>query len=109
MPNKYLKNAKLSETEFRKILHLFCLEMDAKKVSEYLSLNRSTINRIYQKIRLRIAEICESESPFERGEIELDESYFGGKKRGKRGRGSQNKIPVFGIYKRWAVSYISCF
>ena len=100
MPNKYLKNAKLSEAEFRKILHLFCLEMDALKASEYLSLNRNTLNRIYQKIRLRISEICESESPFDRGEIELDESYFGGKKKGKRGRGSLNKIPVFGIYKR---------
>jgi len=27
----------------------------------------------------------------------MDESYFGGKRKGKRGRGSQGKIPVFGI------------
>ena len=30
------------------------------------------------------------------GEIEADESYFGGKRKGRRGRGSQGKIPVFG-------------
>ena len=30
----------------------------------------------------------------------VDESYFGGRHKGKRGRGSENKIPVFGILKR---------
>ena len=34
------------------------------------------------------------------GEIEADESYFGGKRKGKRGRGSRNKVPVFGILER---------
>ena len=41
------------------------------------------------------------------GEIELDESCFGGprkklhaKDRRKRGRGAENKVPVFGIKKR---------
>ena len=33
--------------------------------------------------------------------IKLDESYFGGKHHNsKRGRGAENKIPVFGILKR---------
>jgi transposase len=31
------------------------------------------------------------------GEVEMDESYFGGRRKGKRGRGSQDKIPAFGI------------
>ena len=30
----------------------------------------------------------------------MDESYFGGKRKGKRGRGAAGKIPVFGILKR---------
>ncbi len=30
------------------------------------------------------------------GDIEVDESYFGGKRKGKRGRGAAGKIPVFG-------------
>ncbi|MHA2219369.1 MAG: IS1595 family transposase, partial [Candidatus Hodarchaeales archaeon] len=34
------------------------------------------------------------------GEIELDESYFGGTRKGKRGRGAYNKVPVFGILER---------
>ena len=28
------------------------------------------------------------------------ESYFGGKRKGKRGRGAEGKIPVFGILER---------
>ena len=34
------------------------------------------------------------------GKIELDESYFGGVRKGKRGRGAAGKVAVFGILKR---------
>ncbi|APC96608.1 putative transposase [Francisella frigiditurris] len=34
------------------------------------------------------------------GEIEVDESYFGGTRKGKRGRGAGGKIPVFSLLKR---------
>ena len=37
-----------------------------------------------------------SPSPFP-SETELDESYFGGKRNGKRGRGDTGKVPGFGI------------
>ncbi len=33
-------------------------------------------------------------------EVELDESYFGGRRKGKRGRGAAGKVPVFGILER---------
>jgi len=101
MKNKYVKNAKISEAEIRRILKLFCLEMEAEKISEFIGINRVTANRILGKIRERIAEICEVESPFNNGEIELDESYFGARRvRGIRGRGARGKIPVFGMLKR---------
>jgi transposase len=101
MRNKYIKNAKISEAEFRQILKLFCLEMEAAKTAKFMGINRVSVNRIFDKIRERIADICESESPFVNGEIELDESYFGARRvRGVRGRGARGKIPVFGILKR---------
>ena len=101
MRNKYMKNAKISEAEFRQILKLFSLEMEATKIAEFIGLNRVTVNRILSKIRERIAEICEAESPFKNGEVELDESYFGARHvRGVRGRGAKGKIPVFGMLKR---------
>src|SRR3989344_473724 len=34
------------------------------------------------------------------GTVEADETYVGGKRRGKRGRGASGKTPVFGIVKR---------
>jgi hypothetical protein len=34
------------------------------------------------------------------GEVEVDESYFGGVRKGKRGRGAAGKIAVFGLLKR---------
>ena len=34
------------------------------------------------------------------GQIEVNESYFGGKRKGKRGRGASGEIPVFGLLKR---------
>ena len=39
------------------------------------------------------------------GEIEVDESYFGGRRKGKRGRGTGSKVPVFGLLKRGGKVY----
>ncbi len=65
------------------------------------NVSRSTINKFYKTFRVRITELCEQESPFTNGEVELDESYFGARRvRGKRGRGAKGKTPVFGILKR---------
>jgi transposase len=52
-------------------------------------------------LRRILAYQCEQESHevFD-GEIELDESYFRGRRKGKRGRGAGGKVPVFGILKR---------
>ena len=73
-----------------------------------LGVNRNTVNRWYRNFREQIVEHLES-SPAQKlsGEIELDESYFGGPRkkkhaqdRRKRGRGAENKVPVFGVLKR---------
>ena len=42
------------------------------------------------------------------GEIEVDESYFGGHRKGKRGRGAAGKVPVFGLLKRGGKVYTQC-
>jgi len=90
MSNRYFFHGRISEEKFRTVLRLFCLDIEAKKVSEFSCLNRGTVNNIFNKLRERIAEICEAESPFANGEIELDESYFGARRvRGLRGRGAK--------------------
>ena len=39
------------------------------------------------------------------GEVEADESYFGGVRKGKRGRGARGKVAVFGLLKRGGKVY----
>jgi transposase-like protein len=41
----------------------------------------------------------ENNSPFS-GEVEVDETYVGGKRRGKRGRGAEGKTIVMGMIER---------
>lgn len=69
--------------------------VEAERAAILLGISRPTINKNYRIFRERIAKICEEESPFENGGIELDESYFGVRRvRGKRGRGANRKIPI---------------
>ena len=103
--NKYVKRSKISEAKFREIVQLFSLDLDAIQISNLTNLNRNTVNRYLLLIRTRIAQFCELQSPF-KGEIEVDESYFGGKRiKGKRGRGARGKTPVFGILQRGGKVY----
>jgi transposase len=99
--NKYYNRSRISEKKFREILKYFCYDETASKTAIYTSINRNTINKIYDQIRQKIflALSWQEEESF--GEFELDESYFGAKRiRGKRGRGAAGKTPVFGLLKR---------
>ena len=76
------------------------MDLTAKNSAELTGLSVRRVNDIFLKLRHRIAEHCEQQSPFQ-GEVEVDESYFGPKRvRGKRGRGAGGKTIVFGIFKR---------
>jgi transposase-like protein len=100
-----LKDGKISWYRVKKIIECFCLDITASKTALLLGLNRNTINHYYKKFRLAIYAHQYQEFKKMFGEVELDESYFGAKrKRGfagklKRGRGTL-KQPVFGILKR---------
>ena len=98
--NKYRRRSKLSEAKTRELVKYFVLDLQAVQIARLTGLNRNTINKYVTYFRSTIAESCEREYPF-KGDIELDESYFGGKRiKGKRGRGAYKKIPVFGLFKR---------
>jgi transposase len=51
-------------------------------------------------IRLAIIANSPNGDDLLKGEVELDETYFGGRRKGNRGRGAFNKVPVFGILER---------
>ena len=52
--------------------------------------------RFFHKLREKIALKQQDRSEQFGRSIELDESYFGGVRKGKRGRGAAGKVAVFG-------------
>lgn len=89
-----------------KILYFFYLELSARKAARELRLNYRTVINRYRFFRERIFEYLEEQFTKMSGELELDESYFGGKRKGKRGRGAYNKAIVFGILERNGKVYV---
>ena len=100
MRNRYFRRSRISAAKFRLLLRLFCLDMEATKIAQLTGLNHNSVNQYCQHFRRRLAQLCEAESPL-RGEVEIDESYFGPRRvRGKRGRGAGGKTPVIGLPPR---------
>ena len=65
----------------------------ARAASEIIGIQANTAIRFYTRLRKLIASKLPS---FElSGEVEADESYFGGVRKGKRGRGASGKVAVF--------------
>lgn len=95
-----LKGSRLSSQQTRQLIDCFVLGATARAVAELTGLNRKTVTLFYHKLRIIIKEALAQESFAVRGEIEVDESYFGGVRKGKRGRGAAGKVPVFGLLKR---------
>ena len=89
----------------RQLIEHFVAGTPARTVADLIGVHRNTATLYYRKLREVIAQRVEDQSPFA-GEVELDESYFGSQKSGKRGphrrrgRGAPGKVPVFGILKR---------
>ena len=99
--NKYIKRSHISEKKFREFLHYFCMDLTANQIAYLSHLNVNTINRLIGLIRQRIYEITRLQSTPLKGQIEVDESYFGAKRvKGVRGRGAKGKTIVFGLLKR---------
>jgi len=101
MSNKYIIHSRISNKKFRHIIRLFSYDIEGVKIARMAGISRQSITKILKAVRQRIAESCELESVFKKGEIEIDESYFGARRvRGIRGRGARGKSIVFGIIKR---------
>src|SRR3989339_224247 len=100
-----LKHKRLSTFKIKRIISTFCVDINASKAALLLGINRNTINQYYYEFRRAIYAHQMSEFKKIFGAAEVDESYFGARrKRGfrgklKRGRGTL-KQPVFGIFKR---------
>lgn len=94
-----IKYSKLSHYQVNRLLEHFVAGTTARMAAELVGIHRNTARLFSHRLRERIGQELETVSPFV-GQIEVDESYFGGHRKGKRGRGAAGKIPVFGILKR---------
>jgi transposase len=94
-----LKKSKLSKRKRLKLIEHFVAGSTARTTAKIVGVNKNTAQLFFHKLRELIAKKQDSPVTFA-GEVEADESYFGGKRKGKRGRGAAGKIPVFGLLKR---------
>jgi transposase len=101
-----MRKSRLSKAKQDKLLEHFVAGTTARCASALVGVNFKTGSYYFQRLREIIAAQVEQESyeVFE-GEIEVDESYFGGTRKGLRGRGASGKVPVFGLLKRGGKVY----
>jgi len=78
---------------------LFVAGATARIAASLVGVNKATASYYFHRLRQLIYANSDQLEMFT-GEIEADESYFGGKRKGKRGRGAGGKVPVFGLLKR---------
>ena len=96
-----MRKSRLKKIIQRRLIEHFVAGATARCAAEIVGVNRNTAVYYYQRLREIISQQLETESEeVFKGEIEVDESYFGGRRKGKRGRGSAGKVPVFGLLKR---------
>ncbi len=97
---RWINKLNISFKKWLWIIKLFELEVSARKIAQQVQLSYPTVLKAVTLIRIAIVANAHGGQDLLNGEIELDESYFGGRRKGKRGRGAAGKVPVFGILER---------
>ncbi len=93
----YRRKSRLSPRKQNRLIEHFVAGTTARAASQIIGVQANTAAKFYMRLRQLIAgklpsyELC--------GEVEADESYFGGVRKGKRGRGAAGKVAVFGLLK----------
>jgi len=101
-----MRKSRLSHYKQLKLLEHFVSGSTARCAAELVGVNRKSAAYYYHRLRVIISINLEQEArEFLSGEIEVDESYFGGHRKGKGGRGAAGKVPVFGLLKRGGKVY----
>lgn len=70
--------------------------ISAKQLERETGVTYKTAWRMFNQIRSMLAD----DVSLEGSSVEVDETYIGGRRRGKRGRGAEGKTPVIGLVQR---------
>ena len=97
---RWINRGGLGCGQWLRLVKLFELELSTRKIAWQLGLAYGTALKAVTTLRMAILAHAAGADELLGGEVEADESYFGGKRKGKRGRGAAGKVPVFGILER---------
>lgn len=96
-----MRKSRLSSYKQDRLIEHFVAGTTARTAARLIGVHRNTAAYFFHRLRQVItAELAAEAADVLDGELEVDESYFGGRRKGTRGRGAAGKTPVFGILKR---------
>ena len=88
----YQRKSRLTPRQQSRLIEHFVAGTTARAASELIGVQANTSARFYLRLRTLIASKLPSYELD--GQVEADESYFGGKRKGKRGRRAAGKVAV---------------
>ena len=94
-----MRRSRLSQYKQNKLIKLFVAGATARTAAQLVGVNKNTAAYYFHQLRLLIFHSSLHSEMFD-GEVEADESYFDGHRKGIRGRGAIGKVAVFGLLKR---------
>lgn len=94
----WLGQARVPLTTWVWLVKLFELEVTARQAAIQTGVSYPTALGVFTTIRRAL--LAQEQPELLRWEVEADESYFGGRRKGRRGRAAAGKVPVFGILER---------
>jgi transposase len=83
-----------------RLVEFFCLGVPAYRLRFQVPVHQDTVQRWFQILRETIYQQALKELSTLSGQIEMDETMFGGRVPGKRDWGASGKQMVFGLYQR---------
>ena len=88
-----ITHCKLKKKVQKELLRFFVLQVTARSAADILRIQPNSAILFYRKIRMVISHYLAlaADEVFE-GSVELNESYFGGHRKGRRGRGVAGKV-----------------
>lgn len=99
-PRTWITRLRKSKKHLKKLVRYFVLGVPAYRLRFESPVSLKTTEHCFRIIREAIYQDSLKELSSMRGKLEMDETTFGGRRRGKRGWGAAGKIIVFGIYQR---------
>ena len=90
-----MRKSRLSQAKQNKLIEHFVAGTTARCAAELIGVNRKTAAYYFQRLRELIAAQTEQEAlEVFAGEVEVDESYFGGHRKGNRGKNVRSKVLI---------------